>query len=337
MPVYKCSTLISTPVDLLRVAGRVPRLSSVYSKVKLLASRGELSLQKIEREITRDKAVSARLPAIGRVMFPALGRSAITVSEVLPILGGERIRHLMLVSAVAAACRRISSKQFDMHRYWRLAARRALLARLLALEAPHVDPTRAFVAGIVSDIGHLVLHLGIPEPAADARMRAAQCSLPLHEVESDLLGFDFAQVGAALVRRWHHSDLIENAIEFQMHPLSAPAARPDACVLNIATRLAETLEAGMPPDTVGDAISNEIWRMAGRSREMLAQIADNAAPDFAELERALIHEPDISPATRPVHETSTPGVAVPIAITRARKMPKAPATAMSPGMERKAG
>ena len=128
MPVYKCRTLISTPNDLLRVAGRVPRLSSVYSRVKLLSSRAEVPLKQIEREITRDPAICARLPRLARIMYPALERSAGSVTEVLSILGGERIKHLILVTAVAAAYRKINSPQIDMRRFWRLAARRALLA-----------------------------------------------------------------------------------------------------------------------------------------------------------------------------------------------------------------
>ena len=107
VPVYKCRTLISTPHDLLRVAGRVPRLSSVYSRVKLLSSRSEVPLKLIEREITRDPAICARLPRLARAMYPALERGATSVNDVLAILGGERIKHLMLVTAVATAYRKI--------------------------------------------------------------------------------------------------------------------------------------------------------------------------------------------------------------------------------------
>lgn len=332
VPVYKCRTLISTPHDLLRVAGRVPRLSSVYSRVKLLSARSEVPLKLIEREIMRDPAVCARLPRLARVMYPALGHEATSVGEVLSILGGERIRHLLLVTAVAAAYRKIRSSQFDMDRFWRVGARRALLARLIALETPHADPTRAFVAGLLGDLGHLVLHLGIPVPALDAQVRAAQCGLPAHEVEAALLGFDYAQVGAVLMRRWRHCPVIENAIEFQMHPLNAGEGRADACVLHIATKLADAVEGGASLAGWNGAIRAQVWNMTGHTHEMLAQMVERTAQDCADLARALA--PEALPAEPKQPSARTPA-AVPIAHARAKTLLRLPPAANAPGLERK--
>lgn len=333
VPVYKCRTLISTPHDLLRVAGRVPRLSSVYSRVKLLSSRSEVPLKQIEREITRDPAICARLPRMAHILYPALERSATSVAEVLSILGGERIKHLILVTAVAAAFRKINSPQYDMRRFWRLAARRALLARLIALESPHVDPTRAFVAGLLGDVGHLVLHLGIPAPAQDAQSRAAQSGLPVHEVEQALLGFDFAQVGAVLVRRWRHCSVIENAIESQMQPLNTIEGRADACVLHIATQLAAALENRAAPEGWDAAIRAQVWSLTGRTHTMLEEIAESVETDFPELLQALAPEVTLPLSTA----TAATVVAVPIAQARARQMLRMPQAPAVPGLDRKAG
>jgi HD-like signal output (HDOD) protein len=337
VPVYKCRTLISTPHDLLRVAGRVPRLSSVYSRVKMLASRAEVPFLKIEREITRDAAICALLPRLARILYPALDRGAGTIGELLPILGGERIKHLLLITAAAVAFRRISSSQFDMRRFWRLSARRALLARQIALETPHVDPTRAFVAGLIGDVGHLVLHLGIPAPAQDAQARAVQSGMPVHEVEMALLGFDYTEVGAMLVRRWHHCPVIEHAIEYQMRPLNATDRRGDAGVLHIATRLAEAIEAGAALDDWSGSIRAAVWNMAGRTHARLAQIAARAGEDFEELAQALMQEvvlPELkSAASRPVQPAND--MAVPIAHARAKQLLQMPAATQP--FERKAG
>jgi len=325
VPVYKCRTLISTPQDLLRVTGRVPRLSSVYPRVKALAARSEVPLRKIEREIMRDPAICSRLPRLARILYPALDRSAAAIAEVLSILGGERIKHLLLVTAVAAAFRKIDPRHFDMRRFWRLAARRALLARLIALETPHVDPTRAFVAGLLGDVGHLVLHLGIPVPAQDARTRAAQCGMPVHEVETALLGFDYAQVGAVLVRRWRHCHVIEHAIEYQARPLVATESRGDACVLHIATQLAEAIESDADISRWSGSIRASIWAITGRTYEQLAQIVDSAGEMFDELVQALA--PEFNPPgvvqTAPVQAADE--ATVPIAHARAKKLLRLPA------------
>ena len=333
MPVYKCRTLISTPQDLLRVTGRVPRLSSVYSRVKLMASRAEVPLKKIEREIQRDPAICARLPRLARILYPALDASATTVTEVLSILGGERIKHLLLVTAVAAAYRKIKSPQLDMRRFWRLAARRALLARLIALEAPHVDPTRAFVAGLLADVGHLLLHLGIPVPAQDAQVRARQCGMPVHEVETALLGFDYAQVGAVLVRRWRHSSKIENAIEFHTRPLSATESRGDACTLHIATSLAEAIEDGVDIGRASGAIRAAVWHLVGHSYEQLPQIIARAEEEFDTLVQVLLPQPlNAAAPAAPIKND-----AVPITQARAKNLLHFPAANTAPALARKAG
>ena len=299
MPVYKCRTLISTPRDLLRIAGRVPRLSPVYSRVKLLLNRRELPCRRIAREILGDAAIAARLPRIARVMYPALEQGPGGLPDLLALLDAARIKDLVLVTAIAAAYRNLELPDYGMRRYWRLATRRALLARLIALETPHVEPTRAFVAGLVADVGHLLLQMAIPAQAEDARNRAAQSGLPLAEVEAALLGFDYAQAGAVLVRRWRHCHLVEAAVENHTRPLMATEARADACVLHVASQLAEVVEAGADVAHWQAPIRAAVWSLLGSTSERLALMVAGAGEQFTELLDALAPERRLDAASAP--------------------------------------
>ena len=83
----------------------------------------------------------------------------------------------------------------------------------------------AFLAGLMHDIGKLVLNLRVPERFDEIVQVVYNESRPFHVTEAELLGFDHTHVGALLVNKWKLSPLLEEAI---LNHHSPEALTPDA-------------------------------------------------------------------------------------------------------------
>ncbi len=168
---------------------------AVYFRVKAVIERPNSLLAEVEREITSDAGLTSRLLCLANSAFYSLRGTLDSIGLALSVLGTEQIKHLLLVTSMATAFRGIAPGLMDMRKFWRLNAYRALSARAFARKSSRFDPERAFVEGLLGDIGHLIIC-----PRHSARggplLRSRESGEPLHRVERELLGFDYPDVGA---------------------------------------------------------------------------------------------------------------------------------------------
>ncbi|WP_083250844.1 sensor domain-containing diguanylate cyclase [Acidihalobacter aeolianus] len=104
----------------------------------------------------------------------------------------------------------------DGKRFWRRSLVSALVARALAVQLQVHEPEVFFQAGVLQDIGQLVLEKSDPDLYADI-LRRTKSHEKLVTEETNVLGFDHAQVGAHLLKRWGISEKLCQAVRCSHH------------------------------------------------------------------------------------------------------------------------
>ena len=141
-----------------------------------------------------------------------------SVQRAVMLLGMRQI--LSLVTA-ASLMRLMSPRDVAARRtFWRHAACAATAARALAV-ACGGDPARAFVAGMLHDIGHLLLMGNLPDIAAHISRRALDAGVPIQTAERELLGYDHCDIGRRLLNHWRLGDAVAEAAGLHHGPESA--------------------------------------------------------------------------------------------------------------------
>lgn len=211
--------------DILSSVSGLRALPATVLKVTAMITSNTASSAELEQVIRHDEALSmAVLRAANSVRFGRPGKS-FTLREGITRLGMRTLRQIILEQQTMGMFASAGTA-FDLQRgaLWRSAVGGALAAELLAKRARFDEGDVCFVCSLLRDVGKL---------AFDARFRGdylrqvaphIRPDRTFTEAERKAFGFDHAQLGAELARRWKLPDRIVNAIAFHHDPPSNPDA-----------------------------------------------------------------------------------------------------------------
>lgn len=202
--------------------------------------------------IASDPALAVRtLRLANSPFYGAPGRIG-NVPDAVRMLGrhtlGTLVRAAMVASQFPSA---LEVPGFVLLDFWRHALAAALAARAIARATGH-DEEQAFTAGLLHDIGRLVLATHFAQPLAQALAAAAAADLPERQAELALLGVDHAALGAEVARHWKLPETLAQALHDHHAPPDAPhpeaGAGPSlAAVVHLADAVAHALDVNAAP------------------------------------------------------------------------------------------
>jgi HD-like signal output (HDOD) protein len=297
-----------TPRELVAQIEDLPSLPAIYFRVKSVIERPDSLIRDIEREIAFDAGLTSRLLCLANSAYYSVRCKLDSIGQAFSLLGAEQVKHLLLATSVASAFGGISPRLMDMRKFWLMNACRALIARSLARQDQRFDSERFFVEGLLGDLGHLVMYMGMPQAAEKALLTSRQTGAPLYRVEREQLGFDYAEVGAELLATWNFSREVEAAVRHHPVPLAAGAAAArEASILHIADLFTAAIFQGEEIEVWTNKVDAVVWVAAGLMPECLPDIRAEAESGLEALVHALL--PDYSGKQILPHEK--PQAAVP--------------------------
>jgi HD-like signal output (HDOD) protein len=130
-----------------------------------------------------------------------------------------------------------------MKAFWLHGLATGMAARVIGMRRGEMHVERLFVAGVLHDVGRLVIYRGLPDLACNILSYGREHEL-LVEVERKLLGFDHADVGGELLRTWHLPEALAAAAAFHHRPDLDTTASVESATIHLADIVAHSLETG---------------------------------------------------------------------------------------------
>jgi len=212
-----------------------------------------------------------------------------TVSRAITILGTSEILSLAYTAHAVANFSRIDSELTDVRMFWQHAAYVALLAKAIAKKRHVLHPERLFVAGMLHDIGTLMLNHGYPTKCAELIDAAAGSESVLARLEREAFGFDHAGVGAALLERWGVPTHLCDAVRWH-HSAEMALSSTEAAILLVADGLAAQFGANfcsMPCQT--PEFPEPVLAAVGLANDFDPnEFFDQISPEFVEIVYTLL-------------------------------------------------
>lgn len=232
----------------------------VCHKVHEVLQDNNSSSDNLANVIIHDPNLTARLLRLVNSSYFGLSAKIDTVSRAVTIIGINELTSLVYAITSVESFSRIPDKLTNMSTFWRHSVYTGLVAKSLAKKLNVLQPERLFVAGLLHDIGTLVINTRFPELAKDIIEDAGGEEEHLYQMEQKLIGFNHAVLGALMMEEWKLPATLCESVRYHHEPLGSEFAKMDACILHVSNVLANRSCVGSFCETlsVTDEIQPEV-------------------------------------------------------------------------------
>ena len=221
----------------------LPTPPIVFHQIQKVINDPLVSAGQIAKILQEDPAMSVKVLKLTNSAFYGLAREVESVKQAVVIVGLEAIKNLVLSASVLDMFKGKDIDQEFQDKFWRHSLAVGFCARILARKVRArgmIDPDSAFSAGLLHDIGKVILCCFLPkEHAAVKAERENNTELESYQLEENVLGYNHAQIGAILAEQWKLPSRLATAVSYHHHPHNCESDELIPYVINVANYVAK--------------------------------------------------------------------------------------------------
>jgi len=265
------------PLDILRQDQQLPALPQVFLELQQAINGKATSADDLAEIISQDPGLTAFLLRMVNSAFYSLPMQIDTISRAVTVVGVNQLSTLAVGTSVMSLFKDVPAEVLDMEQFWKHSVACGLIARRLCRITGKGDPERAFVAGLLHDIGQLILLQAEPERATAVHTAARNKNSLLYVEEKGLLGFDHATLGGMLLRKWNFPFVLVAAV-LEHHTPRAKQKEDEPGLVHCA----ETIATGLGIGSSGEYFVQPPDRAVWDSMEFTPERMDDMVEDLDE-------------------------------------------------------
>ncbi len=241
--------------------GQIGSLSVVVTELMTLLEQDDVELDVLQSLLSKDQALAARVLRIANSPFYGLSRRVASLHDATVVLGVHTIRNVVTAAGVIALFDDDSPQAFSRVKFWQHAIGTGVASRVLAGRC-NQDPEVAFTAGLLHDVGKLILQTLLPDEFARIMQHCWSEKCLIRESEATILGFDHTFVGAKAAEMWRLPLNVRDAIGGH-HSVSAGNVELLTHIVHVSDIVSRGLDIGCGGDPFIPELAPESWRAIG--------------------------------------------------------------------------
>jgi putative nucleotidyltransferase with HDIG domain len=238
----------------------LPSLPSIVMELLNDIDNDDVDLNLLVQKVSSDLALTATTLRYANSAHYATMIKVTTIQQAINLMGLVSVKKIIMMAALSGCFPENNCKGFDHKAFWEHSIAVAIAAKLIAKRV-NLNVDMAYTAGLLHDLGALVLVTQYPRQYETTINYRHEHQLSQFEAERKVLGIDHAEVGLALAKQWNFSDLMKNAIAGHHRPEMAGLGLL-ATVIHVADGIAHAIGATSTPDT-------HVIEVSGQSCESL--------------------------------------------------------------------
>lgn len=276
--------------DLVNNATQLISLPEISLRINELANDPDSTADDMAKLISQDPALVVRMLKIANSAYYGLSTEIETITRAVAVLGTNKIRDLVLSTSTSEAFDGIPNDLITMQDFWHHSLYCGLLAQILCKKSNKANPESIFIAGLLHDIGQLLMFNQLPEKSHEAILLLMEGTeeLETYEAERHVFGFDHMQVGAELIKAWKLAPVLQECVEFHHEPQNAKKFPAEVALINIANAVAVMADFdSMSEEDEIPMIDPKSWEFTGLSKDDLPDAIKKAQKEIKEIESVL--------------------------------------------------
>ncbi len=193
--------------------GEFPTLPTVYSKLLEVMADPNSSVNDVASVISYDMAATVKiLKTVNSTMY-GLNKKIDSLSDAILQIGYKEIKNLVIALSVIDMFSDLkSTSHFNLVDFWKHSIATGIISRYIAIKAGVKKIENFFLAGLLHDIGKIVLFKAINKEYIETLRMASLQDKFLVEAENEILGTNHCKIGEYITRNWNLPESISRSI-----------------------------------------------------------------------------------------------------------------------------
>lgn len=254
----------------------LPTLPSVIHKLDSLTESDKSSVQEMARIVSSDQVLSARILRLAN--SPSYGFHRVsTISNAMILLGVNVVKSLALSSSIFAVMEK------DSIGLWEHSLGVGVAANLIAQKLRLPECEEIATAGLLHDIGKIIIGLKCPEAAHDIQELVISRNIYVLEAEREIIDTDHAEVGGWLSKSWFLPDKLSEPIAFHHDVAKSENHRIKTAVVHLADAVIKASGFGNSGDRFVPVIQEIAWDMLKLNEQLVTELVDQIEDKLVEV------------------------------------------------------
>ncbi|MCC6849583.1 MAG: HDOD domain-containing protein [Deltaproteobacteria bacterium] len=253
----------------------LPTLPKLLERVVIALEDPEINLASVAELIEVDQSLTSQMLRLANSAFYNAQGSVSQVGQALVMLGTAVTRSVILSTSVLDM-RALSG----LPGFWEHSLGCAVAAGAIAKVTGRATPEEATAAGLLHDLGKVVLYKQLPDAFVHIVDAAARTKRSFLEVEREELGTDHGEIAGWLVDKWRFPTCLAEPITWHHAPSRARAARDETAIVHVANALVRALGYGSGGDRRLAPIDPAAWDRLALGPEALDAVLEQFDADL---------------------------------------------------------
>ncbi len=274
------SLALEQPLTLDELVGgnqELPSLPEIYLRVSQQLEDETTTAQHIGDTVQNDPAIASRVLKMVNSAYYGLPNQVSSVSQAISLLGRERLKHILIGSVLRGVFSDRDNPAFSMQAFWQHSIKTAIIARELAQHVAAIsEPEAMFTAGLLHDIGRLLLSNSVPDRMLAVEEYMVRQRVDVLSAELHVVGLTHTAVGETLMQHWGLPSLLIDCARCHHESVHDGAHRNATHLVYLANQLSHYVPP-LDDDETRDILEDIAnWDMQAFSLEQIAIACQHA-------------------------------------------------------------
>lgn len=189
--------------DLILQSDDLPSLPEIYIRVSELLEDDYASVHDIGEAVQTDASLTTKILKVVNSAYFGLPNKVSSIAQSVSLLGRKQLKQILTGSVLVQLFSDALIENFSMSEFWSHSIKTAIISRHLALQsASIIDHDAFFTAGLLHDIGRLLIAKAIPELLVEINFLVEDEGMDIIQAEQQVLGYSHADAGQVMLRKW---------------------------------------------------------------------------------------------------------------------------------------
>jgi putative nucleotidyltransferase with HDIG domain len=243
----------------------IPTLPTVIERITRLLQNPKTSAEEIGKAITTDQALASKVLKLVNSAFYGFPGKISTITHAIVILGFSTIKNVVLTASIFDAFHKKGNEnsEFNLEQFWMHSISCGAAAQSIAKHLGSNDKEECFIAGLLHDLGKLILCQYLPEEFTKAIKLTKTNNSLFFDSEKTLFDVTHQEIGAYLTDRWNLPKNLQYAVRYHHNPQPSRDHYMITSIVHCADIFVRALDYGSGGDQKIPQMAENVWKSLG--------------------------------------------------------------------------